>query len=95
MAVQTTYSEARANFARLWDRATEDRETVIIKRRGKEDVALIAADELTSLQETAYLFRSPRNAARLLAALNRAVERTEEPQTLDALRRELGLDRVE
>ena len=95
MAVQTTYSEARANFARLWDRATEDRETVIIKRRGKEDVALIAADELTSLQETAYLFRSPRNAARLLAALNRAIERTEEPQTLDALRRELGLDRVE
>ena len=95
MSVQTTYTEARANLARLWDRAIRDRETVIIKRRGKDDVALIAADELASLEETAYLLRSPRNAARLLTALNRALERTEEPQTLDALRRELRIDRAE
>jgi antitoxin YefM len=92
MAMQTTYTEARANLAQLCDRAIEDRETVIIRRRGKRDVALIAADELASLEETAHLLRSPRNAARLLTALNRALERTEEPQSLDALRRDLGLD---
>ena len=51
--VQTTYSEARAKLAELWDRVTQDRETVIIKRRGAPDVALIAADELASLKETA------------------------------------------
>jgi antitoxin YefM len=95
MSVQTTYTEARANLARLCDRAVEDRETVIIRRRGKRDVALIAADELASLEETAHLLRSPRNAARLLAALNRALERTEEPQSLDALRRDLRLDETE
>jgi len=44
MPVETTYTEARANFARYGDRAAADRETVIIKRRGAPDVALIAAD---------------------------------------------------
>ena len=91
MSIQTTYTEARANLARLCDRVTEDRETVIITRRGRADVALIAADELAGLIETAHLLRSPKNAERLLTALNRASERTEEPETVDALRRELGL----
>ena len=43
-----------------------------IRRRGSEDVALIAADELESLLETAHLLRSPRNADRLLTARQRA-----------------------
>jgi antitoxin YefM len=67
--------EARANLARLCDRVVNDRETVILTRRGKPAVALIAADELASLEETAYLLRSPRNAARLLTALNDALAR--------------------
>ena len=92
MAIETSYTEARANLARLWDRVVDDRETVIITRRGKPDVALIAADELASLEETAHLLRSPRNAARLLTALNDALERRGEPQTVAELRAELGLD---
>jgi antitoxin YefM len=80
MPVETTYTVARANFARYGDRVAADRETVIIKRRGAPDVALIAADELASLEETAHLLRSPRNAARLLTALSRALRRTEKPQ---------------
>jgi antitoxin YefM len=92
MAIQTTYTEARANLARLCDRVTGDRETVIIKRRGAADVALVAADELASLEETVHLLRSPRNAARLLTALNRALERSAQPQTVDELRRELGIE---
>lgn len=90
MPVQTTYTQARANLARLLDRAAEDRETVIITRRGGQSVALIAAEELSSLQETAHLLRSPKNAERLLRALGRAIARTERPKTLAALRRELG-----
>lgn len=92
MAIETTYTQARASFAALCDAATEDRETVIIRRRGTEDVALIAADELRSLQETAHLLRSPKNAERLLRALLRAVERSEKPQSVAELRREVGLD---
>ena len=85
MAIQTTYTAARANLARLCDRATQDRETVIIKRRGAEDVALVAADELSSLLETVHLLRSPANAARLLAALDDALEGEGTPQTIGAL----------
>ena len=91
MSIQTSYTDARANFARLCDRVVADRDSVIIKRRGAADVALVAADELSSLLETAHLLRSPKNAARLLTALGRALERTEEPDSVAALRRELGL----
>ena len=77
MTLETTFTIARANLARLCDRVTEERETVIITRRGRAEVALIAADELASLEETAHLLRSPENASRLLTALNRALLRIE------------------
>lgn len=92
MTIQTTYTQARANLARLFDQVTTDREVVIIERRGAEPVALIAADELAGLLETAHLLRSPANARRLLTALARVSERTPSPQTVDDLRREMGLD---
>ncbi len=70
--IQTSYSEAREHLAALLDRVTQDREKVIIKRRGHPDVAMIAADELGGLEETAYLLRSPANARRLFDAIARA-----------------------
>ncbi len=91
MPIQTTYTSARANFAKLCDEVTGNREVVIINRRGYEDVVLIAASELASLAETAHLLRSPKNAKRLLTALNRAQNRTIKPQTIEKLRREAGL----
>jgi antitoxin YefM len=94
MAIETTYTQARAALARLLDRVTQDRETVIIRRRGADAVALISADELASLTETAHLLRSPKNAERLLAALARARAGEGKPQTVADLRRDLGLDGV-
>lgn len=91
MSIQTTYTDARARFACLCDAATTDREVVIIHRRGAEDVALIAADELASLQETAHLLRSPKNARRLFAALERTLQRSEKPESLKNLQDEMGL----
>lgn len=70
--IQTTYSKAREQLASLMDRVTDDCEKVIITRRGHPDVALISADELSSLEETAYLLRSPANARRLFDSLARA-----------------------
>ncbi len=91
MATVTTYSAARAALASLCDEVASTREPVIIRRRNADDVALIAADELESLQETAHLLRSPRNAQRLLAALARARSRDLQPSSVDQLREELGL----
>ena len=92
MSIQTTYTHARANLATLLDEVIANREVVIIQRRGAEDVALIAADELASLLETAHLFQSPANAERLLTALARVRARTGNPQSLADLRREVHLD---
>ena len=92
MTIEFTYSSAREQLATLLDRVTKDREVVIIQRRGAEDVAMIAADELASLTETAYLLRSPQNAERLLSALAQALKNEGNPQTIDDLRREVGLE---
>ena len=51
MAIETTYTLARANLAKLLDEVTANRETVIIHRRGSEDVAMITASELESIHE--------------------------------------------
>lgn len=67
--METTYTKARENLASLLDQVVDDREVIVIKRRDNRNVALIAEDELSSLMETAYLLRSPNNAARLLSAL--------------------------
>jgi antitoxin YefM len=92
MAIQTSYSTARANLASLLDKVTADREVVIINRRGSEDVAMVAAAELSSLLETAHLLRSPANAKRLLTALNRAQQKKLKPQSLADFRKEVGLE---
>lgn len=86
-----TYTQARAELSELMNRATDDRETVIIERRGRPSVALIAADELSSLEETAHLMRSPANARRLLTALTRALNGEGETLTPDELAQRVGL----
>jgi antitoxin YefM len=95
MAIETTYTDARDNLAQLLDRVTGDREVVFIRRRGREKVALVAADELEGLMETAHLLRSPRNASRLLSALRRALRGAGEPESVTRLRKDLGLEGAE
>jgi antitoxin YefM len=92
MASETTYSQARANLKTLLDQVSNTLEPVIIRRRGAEDVALISARELRSLIETAHLLRSPRNAERLIKALERAQKGKLKPKSLAQLRRAIGLD---
>jgi antitoxin YefM len=93
MPIQTTYSNARNNLASLLEKVTDEQEIVIINRRGYEDVALVNANELSSLLETAHLLRSPKNAQRLLKALRRARAKTEKPETLENLRLEFGVEK--
>jgi hypothetical protein len=62
-------------------------------------LALIAEDELSGLLETVYLLRSPENARRLLAAIERSHHRDQEPlpslstaEAIAQLRQELGIE---
>ena len=87
----TSYTDARARFAELMDQVSEDREPVIITRRGHDSVALIAADDLDALIETVHLLRSRTNAERLLVSLARAKNREGMPASLATLRDQLEL----
>lgn len=89
--LQTTYTDARANLASLCDEVTDNQEIVIIRRRKGKSVAMIDAAELQSLIETAHLMRSPKNAERLLTALDRALKGQGESSDLAQLRAEVGL----
>jgi antitoxin YefM len=84
--IEASYSEARQNLKVYLDRASEGGETVLIKRRNGADVAMIAADELSSILETAHLLRSPANAKRLSSALRRARKGLGSRLTLQKLR---------
>lgn len=88
---QTTLTDASAHLVELCEQVIADRDVVIINRPDGENVALIAADELSSLMETVHLLRSPKNAIRLLTALERVKARTEKPQTVSELREELEI----
>ena len=92
MTIEFTYTSAREQLASLLDRVTKDREVVIIQRRGSEDVAMISADELASLTETAYLMRSAQNAQRILSALARALKNEGQAMSMEELRQEVGLE---
>ena len=89
MPSETTYTSLRRNLAGVLDRVVDEQETVIVRRRGARDVALLPAAELAGLLETAHLLRSPRNARRLLTALGRAQRGKTKPGIASSLRREM------
>lgn len=64
-------SEARRTLFPLIERVNEDRDAVeIVSRKG--NAVLMSAEEYDAWQETAYLFRSPANARRIIDAYDRA-----------------------
>ncbi|MEZ4734106.1 MAG: type II toxin-antitoxin system Phd/YefM family antitoxin [Caldilineaceae bacterium] len=92
MALRVSDTQVRTQLSVLWDEIIHNREVVIIHRKGVDDIAMIAADELRSLLETVHLVRSLKNSERLLTALARAAEGSVQPQSIEQFRCDLGLD---
>ena len=92
MSMNSTYTQARANLAKLLDEVSLNKEIVIINRKKAENVALISASELSGLLETVHLLRSPKNAQRLLTALLKVNNKKVKSQSLEELKKELGLE---
>ena len=90
--MEATYTETRTNFASYWDRVVDEREPLTIHRRGAEDVVLLPADELQSLQETAHLLRSPKNARRLMEALMSSISQQGDVTSVQSLKKELDCE---
>ena len=60
-----TYSAARENLASMMDQVCANHDPLIITRKRNQSVVLLSLEDYESLQETAYLLRSPANASRL------------------------------
>ena len=87
----TSYSNARRNLKSVFDRVCDDREPMLVTRKNGGDVVILAAEEFSALEETAYLLRSPANAKRLLEAVAR--DRAGTPgRPLETVIAELGLE---
>lgn len=68
-----TYTAAREKLAAIMDQVCNDRVPITITRKRDQAVVMLALEEYESLEETAYLLRSPKNVLRLLASI-RALE---------------------
>lgn len=64
-----SYTAARQNFAKVMEQVCGDRAPLLITRQGHPPVVMLSLEEYESLEETAYLLRSPQNARRLLASI--------------------------
>lgn len=66
-----SYTESRANYAKVLDDVVDNCEETIITRVGHEPVVIVSLAEYESLKETAHMLRSPINARRLLDSIDR------------------------
>ena len=64
------YTAARENLASTMDWVCVDHGPVIITRNRDQAVVMMSLEDYESLQETAYLLRSPANARRLLESIS-------------------------
>ena len=81
-----TYTAARETLASTMDRVCSDHDPVIIIRKRDQAVVMISLEDYESLEETAYLLRSPANARRLMASIDELNEGGGIHKTLDDLR---------
>lgn len=64
-----SYSEARENLKSVIDRVIADSNPIAITRQRGGGAVLVSESDWSSIQETLYLLRSPKNAERLLGSI--------------------------
>ena len=66
-----TFTNTRNNLKAVMDRVVADHAPVKITRQKAEGIVMISESDWESIEETLYLLSSPRNAERLLGAIER------------------------
>jgi antitoxin YefM len=65
-----SFTDLRQNMAGWFDRVTDGREPLLVRRQGgKGNIVILSDEEFAGWQQTARLPSSPKNAARLLASV--------------------------
>ena len=64
-----SYTYVRNNFAGTMEKVCNDHVPVIITRKNAEPVIMMSLEDYNAMMETAYLLRSPKNAAVLAKSI--------------------------
>jgi antitoxin YefM len=80
-----SYTAARENLATTMDQVCDDHDPVIITRNREQAVVMLSLADYESLQETAYLLKSPANARRLLESIEQLTKSMGPVKTLDSI----------
>lgn len=66
----TTYTNFRQNLKSFMDKVFEMKAPLFVTRAGAEEIVVMSKSEYNSIQETFHLLKSPKNASRLLDAID-------------------------
>lgn len=69
-----TYTEAREKLSAIIEKVCEDHEPLIITKRRDKAVVMVSLEDYESMEETAYLLRSPKNMQLLLESIKELEE---------------------
>ena len=64
-----TYTNARQNLASKMQQVCDNHNPLIITRKNKCPVIMLALEDYQAMVETTYLLRSPKNAIRLIESI--------------------------
>ena len=79
----TTYSDFRLKLKTYLDQVFKSNSPLFVTRTKGENVVVLSQSDYDSIMETFYLLKSPRNAERLLQAVNDFKNRKGEEHNLD------------
>lgn len=68
--MEASYSELRQNLRKMIDQVSNNHAPTFITSHKKRKAVLLSYEDYCSLEETAYLLKSPKNAQRLLKAIS-------------------------
>ena len=64
-----TYTSVRQNLAKTMEKVCNDHSTIIVTRKKNDSIIIMSLEDYQSLEETAYLLRSPKNTRRLIESI--------------------------
>ncbi|MSO92110.1 MAG: type II toxin-antitoxin system prevent-host-death family antitoxin [Rhodospirillales bacterium] len=64
-----SYTAVRDDLAKTLDKICRDHSPVLLTRRNAQSVVMLSLEDYRAMEETAYLLRSPANAARLAESI--------------------------
>ena len=69
-----SYTALRKTLAKTMEKVCDDHEAIIITRKSEGAVVMLSLEDYESLEETAYLLRSPKNVKRLIESISQLEE---------------------